>query len=131
MLKTLMATMTICFLSTAMMSGCMSYDYEYPVPGVATERGYYFDPDYYDSYGAFHGRRYWFYDGHSYVHRDELPHGQMAHLRMGAQRGGERGSVGHAGGGGAAHAGGDGGAGHGSGLGGGDGGHGGGGGHGR
>jgi hypothetical protein len=78
------------------LNGCSSYDdYGYGGSGVVVDRGYYFDPDYYDAHGGYHGRSYWYYDGHSYIHRDGLPQGEVAHLRTSAVRGG--GEIGHAG----------------------------------
>jgi hypothetical protein len=62
---------------------------EEPGPyGLVVDRGYYFDPDYYDTYGHYHPRQYWYYDGHSYLHRDDLPHGEVTHLRVHADHGG-------------------------------------------
>ncbi len=93
MLRDIRAILIPCAIFAVLaVSGCVAYDDEYESPGVVVDRGYYFDPDYYDGYGHYHPRSYWYYDGHGYVHRDGLPHGETAHLRANMIHGGE---IGH------------------------------------
>jgi hypothetical protein len=89
MLKAILTTLSASFLATAMLNGCIVHD-EYPPDEVYVAHGYYYDTDYYDSYGIYHPRSYWYYDGHSYLHRDALPHGEAAHLRANVAHGSTR-----------------------------------------
>jgi len=45
------------------------------------EPGYYYEPEYYDTWGYYHPRVYFYYDGHEYRHRDYIPRGYHARVR--------------------------------------------------
>lgn len=48
---------------------------------VVAAPGYYYDAEYYDNFGHFHSRRYWYYDGHRWDGRDGVPSGFHAEAR--------------------------------------------------
>lgn len=67
-----------------LMSGCEEEEHEYPRHRVVEEYvapGYYYDPDYYDEYHAYHPRVYYYYDGYRWERRDQIPHDVRARQR--------------------------------------------------
>lgn len=68
-----------------------------PVAEVVVAPGYYFDDEYYDDFGVFHPRAYWYYDGHRWDHRGGAPAGFVVHARPGGFGGGFHGGGFHGG----------------------------------
>jgi hypothetical protein len=72
------------------LAGCAD-DYEgYSRIGVSTSRGplygdyqpgYYYDEAYTDGFGSYYPRTYYYYDGHHWQDRDDVPHGYIAQRR--------------------------------------------------
>jgi hypothetical protein len=85
--KFLAATIAIAPIAgLPILGGCSShYDvavhHDDGIDGYAYEPGYYYDAEYYDPAGHFHGRRYYYYDGHAWADRDGVPAGFTAHDR--------------------------------------------------
>jgi hypothetical protein len=69
-------------LGLSALSGC--YVGVRPAYGadVVVEPGYYYDADYVDVYGVFHPRAYWYYHGGMWEHRDFIPRGYNARVRV-------------------------------------------------
>jgi hypothetical protein len=50
-------------------------------PAVVVGPGYYYDDAYYDVYGVYHPRAYWYYDGYHWGYRGWVGHGYYARPR--------------------------------------------------
>lgn len=77
----------ISILGAAFLGGCTLHGDVGPEPAGYTvvEPGYYYDEAYVDVYGHPHPRAYYYYNGHSWAHRDYVPHGYVAHARVHAR----------------------------------------------
>ncbi|HEY1683155.1 MAG TPA: hypothetical protein VGG19_00200 [Tepidisphaeraceae bacterium] len=53
-----------------------------PTAYVDVEPGYYYDEAFVDVHGLHHDRNYYYYNGHSFEHRDRVPQGYTAHVRV-------------------------------------------------
>jgi hypothetical protein len=53
-----------------------------PAAYVDVEPGYYYDEAFVDVHGLHHDRNYYYYNGHSFEHRDQVPQGYTAHVRV-------------------------------------------------
>jgi len=71
--------------SALYLGGCVVESEEPPPPGVVVEGsydpGYYYDAEYYDAANVFHPQAFWYFDGHSWEHRDRIPAGVQARER--------------------------------------------------
>jgi hypothetical protein len=68
----------------AFFAGCEVHE-EAPPPPAATvyvTPGYYYDEEYIDVNGVHHPRAYYYWDGHNWDHRDRVPDGYVAHVRV-------------------------------------------------